>query len=68
MLGPNTVVEAGAQVKRSVTMSQVYVGQAAGVRAAVVRVFNLESSPLPLTRHAVATLGAQGGVFVAAGR
>jgi len=38
----------------------------AGLASAGVRVYNLESSPLPLTRHAVTALGAKGGVFVMA--
>jgi mannose-1-phosphate guanylyltransferase/phosphomannomutase len=38
----------------------------AGLASAGVRVFNLESSPLPLTRHAVSALAARGGVFVMA--
>lgn len=38
----------------------------AGLCSAGIRVLNLESSPLPLTRHAIATLGAKGGVFLLA--
>lgn len=38
----------------------------AGLASTGVRVFNLETSPLPLTRHAVATLGAKGGAFIQA--
>jgi mannose-1-phosphate guanylyltransferase/phosphomannomutase len=38
----------------------------AGLASAGIRVFNLESSPLPLMRHAVPSLGAKGGVFVMA--
>jgi mannose-1-phosphate guanylyltransferase/phosphomannomutase len=38
----------------------------AGMASAGVRVYNLESSALPLTRHAIPTLGAKGGVFVMA--
>ncbi|MFZ5818255.1 MAG: sugar phosphate nucleotidyltransferase [Bacillota bacterium] len=38
----------------------------AGLASAGVRVFNLESASLPLTRHAISALGAKGGVFVMA--
>ncbi|MFZ5823114.1 MAG: sugar phosphate nucleotidyltransferase [Bacillota bacterium] len=38
----------------------------AGLASAGVRVYNLESAGLPLTRHAISALGAQGGVFVMA--
>lgn len=36
----------------------------AGLASSGVRVFNLEHSPLPLTRYAISALGAQGGAFV----
>jgi len=38
----------------------------AGLASSGVRVYNLETSALPLTRHAIPTLGAKGGVFVMA--
>lgn len=38
----------------------------AGLASSGVRVYNLETSALPLTRHAIATLGAKGGLFVMA--
>lgn len=38
----------------------------AGVASAGVRVNNLESASLPLTRHAIPTLGAKGGIYVMA--
>jgi len=38
----------------------------AGLASTGVRVLNLESYPLPLTRHAVNNLGAKGGVFLQA--
>ncbi|HWI64923.1 MAG TPA: sugar phosphate nucleotidyltransferase [Symbiobacteriaceae bacterium] len=37
-----------------------------GLASAGVRVYNLESSSLPLTRHAIPTLGAKGGLYVMA--
>jgi mannose-1-phosphate guanylyltransferase / phosphomannomutase len=36
VIGPNTVVDEGAEVNRAVTMSQVYVGKAADIRATFV--------------------------------
>jgi len=36
VLGPNTTMDANAQLKRSVTMSQVYVGRGADVRASFI--------------------------------
>jgi mannose-1-phosphate guanylyltransferase / phosphomannomutase len=38
----------------------------AGLASAGARVFNLESAPLPLTRHAVSVLAAKGGLYVMA--
>lgn len=38
----------------------------AGLASAGIRVYNLESAPLPLVRHSVPDLGAKGGVFVMA--
>ncbi|HYG60082.1 MAG TPA: sugar phosphate nucleotidyltransferase, partial [Symbiobacteriaceae bacterium] len=37
-----------------------------GLASAGVRVYNLESAALPLTRHAISALGAKGGVYVMA--
>lgn len=38
----------------------------AGLASAGVRVLNLETASLPLTRHAISALGAKGGLFVMA--
>ncbi|MDB4894380.1 MAG: nucleotidyl transferase [Firmicutes bacterium] len=38
----------------------------AGLVSAGVRIYNLESSPVPLTRHAIKALGTKGGLFVMA--
>ncbi|HLO02471.1 MAG TPA: sugar phosphate nucleotidyltransferase [Symbiobacteriaceae bacterium] len=36
VLGPNTVLDAGAEVKRSVSQHQAYIGRGADVRAAII--------------------------------
>jgi mannose-1-phosphate guanylyltransferase/phosphomannomutase len=38
----------------------------AGLASAGIRVYNLESAPLPLARYAVGALGAKGGLYVGA--